>query len=127
MIVGNRDEMLRVLDNLVSNAIKYSKEGSQVMIKFFTTGNAEAKFKKFSIDQNLLCISVQDFGEGIDEKYIPRLTERFFRVDKARSRNLGGTGLGLSIVNQIIENHNGHLEIQSKLGQGSTFNVYLPL
>ncbi len=123
---GDRDDIIRVFDNLISNAIKYSKENSEVEISLFTTINKDNKLKVFPTNQMLLCISVQDYGEGINEKHISRLTERFFRIDKARSRNLGGTGLGLSIVKQIVENHNGHLEIKSKLGQGSTFNVYLP-
>ena len=125
-IMGNRDEMSRVLDNLISNAIKYSPEGSDVVVRIFKTSNSQYNFDKFPGNQNLVCASVIDSGEGIDEKNLPRLTERFFRVDKARSRNVGGTGLGLSIVKHIIENHDGLLEIKSKLGQGSTFSVYLP-
>ncbi len=124
-IYGNQDEISRVFDNLLSNAIKYSHEGQEAIVKIFTTDNSNSKFKEFYTDQQLICISVQDSGEGIEEKYIPRLTERFFRVDKARTRAQGGTGLGLSIVKQIVENHNGHLEINSKPGEGSSFSVYL--
>ncbi len=126
-VVGDRDDIIRVFDNLISNAIKYSKENSEVKIDIFSSTNKNNKLRVFPANQKLVCFSIQDFGEGIDEKHIPRLTERFFRIDKARSRNLGGTGLGLSIVKQIVENHNGYLEIKSKLGEGSTFSVYLPV
>lgn len=126
-ILGRKDDLLRIYDNLISNAIKYSPEGADVIIRIFTTENSIHKLPEYPENQYLICFSVQDFGEGIDEKYIPRLTERFFRVDKARSRNLGGTGLGLSIVKHIIDNHNGHFEIKSKLGEGSIFSVYFPI
>jgi two-component system phosphate regulon sensor histidine kinase PhoR len=126
-ILAERDHIIRILDNLLSNAIKYSNSGSDVFVKIFETNNLEHNFVEFPSQKNLVCISVKDFGEGIDEKHIPRLTERFFRVDKARSRNLGGNGLGLSIVKQIVENHSGYLEIKSQIGFGSEFNVYLPV
>ena len=73
------------------------------------------------------CIEVRDTGEGIDKIHLPRLTERFYRVDKDRSRTKGGTGLGLAIVKHIVSHHQGHLEITSDIGVGSVFRVYLPL
>jgi len=72
-------------------------------------------------------IRVQDQGEGIPREHIPRLTERFYRVDKARSRDLGGTGLGLAIVKHIVSRHRGALAVESQVGKGSTFTVYLPV
>jgi two-component system phosphate regulon sensor histidine kinase PhoR len=126
-IFGNRDEVVRIFDNLISNSVKYSNDNGEVLVKFFTVNNETAQIRDFPTDQKLIAITVQDFGEGIDEKYIPRLTERFFRVDKARTRVSGGTGLGLAIVQQIVDNHNGYLDIKSKLGHGSTFTVYLPV
>lgn len=125
-IFGSRDDIIRVLDNLISNAIKYSHESGEVGVSIYSLSNRDAKINVFPNEQELVCVSVADHGEGIDEKHIPRLTERFFRVDKARSRNLGGTGLGLSIVKQIIENHNGYLDVKSALGKGSIFSVYFP-
>jgi two-component system phosphate regulon sensor histidine kinase PhoR len=74
-----------------------------------------------------LKISVQDYGEGISQEFLPRLTERFYRVDTARSRSLGGTGLGLAIVKHIMNRHRGALIIDSEIGVGSTFSVYLPI
>jgi two-component system phosphate regulon sensor histidine kinase PhoR len=72
-------------------------------------------------------VSVKDHGEGIAREHLPRLTERFFRVDTARSRRLGGTGLGLAIVKHVVNRHRGCLQVESELGQGTTFTVYLPV
>ena len=74
-----------------------------------------------------MSVSVRDFGQGFAREHIPRLTERFCRIDTARSRELGGTGLGLAIVKHITKRHRGHLVIDSTLGEGSTFTVYLPI
>jgi two-component system phosphate regulon sensor histidine kinase PhoR len=71
-------------------------------------------------------ISVQDYGIGIAQKHLPRLFERFYRVDKARSRNMGGTGLGLAIVKHIAQAHGGYVKVESKLGEGSRFSIHLP-
>ena len=76
--------------------------------------------------QPFCCIHISDDGEGIDKEHLPRLTERFYRVDKDRSRTRGGTGLGLAIVKHIVNHHRGHLHITSEAGKGSTFSVYLP-
>jgi len=99
--------------NLIDNAIKYSGQGSVIHI--------EAARKEAEI-----IISVRDEGCGIPEEHLPRLFERFYRVDKARSRKLGGTGLGLAIVKHIIQAHGGRVTVDSTLGKGSTFQLHLP-
>jgi two-component system phosphate regulon sensor histidine kinase PhoR len=104
--------------NLVVNAIKYSEDGSEVIVK------AEEKVAKDGAKR--IIISVQDFGIGIAKKHLPRLFERFYRSDKARSRKMGGTGLGLSIVKHIAQAHGGDASVQSQEGQGSTFFISLP-
>ena len=114
-VIGNSDELMQVFQNLVENAIKYSPAGSTVSI--YTKKNKPQKTH--------LCVCVQDQGEGIDSKHIPRLTERFYRVDKGRSRAKGGTGLGLAIVKHVLIRHRGWLKITSEPGKGSRFSVYL--
>jgi two-component system phosphate regulon sensor histidine kinase PhoR len=99
--------------NLLDNAIKYSEDGSRVEISADTRDGMTA-------------IHVRDFGCGIAKRNLPRLFERFYRVDKARSRQLGGTGLGLAIVKHIVQAHEGEIRVDSKLGEGSTFSIYLP-
>ena len=76
---------------------------------------------------SMVALSISDQGEGIPPEHIPRLTERFYRVDSGRSRSVGGTGLGLSLVKHIVERHRGHLEIRSKVGDGTTVTVRLPV
>jgi two-component system, OmpR family, phosphate regulon sensor histidine kinase PhoR len=112
-VMADRDQILQVLHNLVSNALKYGKSGTPIDV----TVVAE--------DNNIL-ISVADHGEGIAPEHLPRLTERFYRIDTARSRELGGTGLGLAIVKHIVERHRGELQIRSHLGQGTTVSFSLP-
>jgi two-component system phosphate regulon sensor histidine kinase PhoR len=104
--------------NLVVNAVKYSNDGSEVIVR------AEEKVEKDG--EKRIIISVQDFGIGIAKKHLPRLFERFYRSDKARSRKLGGTGLGLSIVKHIAQAHGGDVAVQSQEGVGSTFFISLP-
>jgi two-component system phosphate regulon sensor histidine kinase PhoR len=99
--------------NLLDNAIKYSDPEKKVRIQARTVGNE-------------VQIRVQDHGIGIEKKHLPRLFERFYRVDKARSRALGGTGLGLSIVKHIAQAHGGHVTVESSLGEGSLFTIHLP-
>jgi two-component system phosphate regulon sensor histidine kinase PhoR len=99
--------------NLLDNALKYSEPQSTVLLKSHRQ-NSE------------LVISVQDHGIGIAQKHLPRLFERFYRVDKARSRNMGGTGLGLAIVKHIAQAHDGYVEVESELGEGSRFSIHLP-
>jgi two-component system phosphate regulon sensor histidine kinase PhoR len=108
------EEGLRtILDNLVDNAIKYTPQGGRVCIRW-------------KRDEGGVLIQVQDTGIGIPEKHQARIFERFYRVDKARSRQLGGTGLGLSIVKHLAQAFDGTVGLQSKVGRGSTFSVRLP-
>jgi two-component system phosphate regulon sensor histidine kinase PhoR len=110
---GNPEELRSAFTNLVSNAVRYSPGGGTITIRWF----ADARGAHFQ---------VQDTGVGIAEHDIPRLTERFYRVDTARSRQSGGTGLGLAIVKHVLERHNAVLEISSELGEGSTFSCDFP-
>ena len=99
--------------NLLDNAIKYSEKGGLVQIEVITTDTE-------------VCISFKDHGIGIPKEHLPRLFERFYRVDKARSRKLGGTGLGLAIVKHIIQTHGGYVTVESNPGEGSNFVIHLP-
>lgn len=119
MVLGDRDELLQVLQNLVQNALKYGKPGGHVRV--------EAKHIPSLSRQGSgrYAISVVDDGPGIPPEHLPRLTERFYRVDVASSREKGGTGLGLAIVKHILNRHRGELTISSEPGNGSTFTVML--
>jgi len=110
---GSRDELESALDNLLSNAVRYTPEGGGITLESTRTDDA---FR----------IIVADTGAGIEARHIPRLTERFYRVDKSRSRETGGTGLGLAIVKHVLARHGGHLEIESTPGQGSRFTMVFP-
>jgi two-component system phosphate regulon sensor histidine kinase PhoR len=117
-VLGDRDELIRVLENLVENALKYAASGKQVDIALSLaeeSGVPEAQ------------VAVRDYGPGIAPEHLPRLTERFYRVDVVQSRAEGGTGLGLALVKHILNRHGGRLSIESKLGEGATFTVRLPL
>lgn len=116
-VVGDSDELLQVFQNLIDNALKYGRPNSTVTI---STGPS-------SRIRSGLAVSVSDQGDGIPRMHLPRLTERFYRVDTARSRRLGGTGLGLAIVKHIVNRHRGFLEIDSEIGVGSVFTVHLRL
>ena len=117
-VLGDPDELTQVFENLLDNAIKYGGEDVRL--------EAAAVARIPDIGLPGACIAVTDAGSGIDEADLPRLTERFYRTDKARSRSLGGTGLGLAIVKHIVNRHRGRLVTSSIPGQGSRFNVYLP-
>ena len=112
-VLGDHKRLSQVFLNLLDNAIKYTPEGGSITV------SATNKEKIVQVD-------ISDTGIGISEKDLPRIFERFYRVDKARSRELGGTGLGLSIVKHIIQAHNGQVWVQSTLGQGSTFSFTIP-
>jgi two-component system phosphate regulon sensor histidine kinase PhoR len=103
----------QAITNLIENAIKYSNAGSAVRVEGSLV-NGEVQ------------IAVIDRGVGIAEKHLPRLFERFYRVDEARTRDIGGTGLGLAIVKHIALAHNGKVSVESKIGAGSTFRIHLP-
>jgi two-component system phosphate regulon sensor histidine kinase PhoR len=117
---GDSDQLTQVFRNLIENALKYGGQNKTVTIKMrHETGQG-------SLTGRLLCVDVIDQGEGIDPLHIPRLTERFYRVDNHRSRAMGGTGLGLAIVKHIVQRHRGRLKITSEQGKGSCFSVILP-
>ena len=123
-VIGDGDELTQVFLNLVDNAIKYGDAEGTVSVQVRRVAEAEAAGWIAGKDGAVL-ISVADRGAGIPREQLPRLTERFYRVDKARSRELGGTGLGLAIVKHIVNRHRGALAIDSTPGEGSTFTVYL--
>jgi two-component system phosphate regulon sensor histidine kinase PhoR len=117
--LGERDELIRALENLVENALKYGAAGKRVDITLARgqtrAGTPEAR------------ITVRDFGPGIAPEHLPRLTERFYRVDVSDSRAQGGTGLGLALVKHVLNRHAGRLSIESTLGAGAAFTMHLPL
>src|SRR5712692_1146443 len=115
-VQGDRDELAQIVQNLLDNAVKYGRPHSEVEVSG-GTGSEMA--------MELVRVAVADQGEGIPSEQLPRLTERFYRVDTARSRELGGTGLGLAIVKHILNRHRGRLVIASTVGRGSTFTVWL--
>jgi len=123
-VIGERDELTQLFQNLIDNAIKYGAEGSSVRIAIggaTLDGPGDGARETDSVR-----IAVSDQGEGIPAEHLRRLTERFYRVDTARSREMGGTGLGLAIVKHIVNRHRGELAIESELGVGSVFTVSLP-
>ena len=116
-VVGDRDELVQVFQNLIDNAIKYGRPDTAIRVAVKRDSGRRGP---------ALAISVRDQGAGIPREHLPRLTERFYRVDSARSRVLGGTGLGLAIVKHIVNRHRGSLQIDSTVGEGSCFTVLLP-
>lgn len=113
-IQGMETELSSAVSNLITNAVRYTPKDGTITVRWYLNDNGEA------------CYSVQDTGIGIAAQDIPRLTERFYRVDKGRSRSTGGTGLGLAITKHIIVRHNADLQIQSRLGVGSVFMLRFP-
>ncbi|GBD43746.1 Alkaline phosphatase synthesis sensor protein PhoR [bacterium HR40] len=122
--LGDADQLEQLVSNLVDNAIKYGRDGRRVIVELDAVAAAPAGTGPVT-GRPALRLSVTDFGPGIPAEHLPRLTERFYRVDKGRSRSLGGTGLGLAIVKHVLRRHQGHLTIDSELGRGSTFTVWL--
>jgi two-component system phosphate regulon sensor histidine kinase PhoR len=120
-IPGDEDQLGQVLTNLLDNAIKYGREGGTVRV----AAAAVAPGGRWPPRPGVT-ISVADDGAGIAREHLPRLTERFYRVDKGRSRAVGGTGLGLAIVKHIVNRHRGQLAIESREGEGAIFTVWLP-
>ncbi|HEY3303794.1 MAG TPA: ATP-binding protein [Candidatus Binatia bacterium] len=119
-ILGDSDRLQQLLINLIDNAVKYTPAGGEVEVSAALAAGANHHLP-------VVEIAVSDTGGGIPEKDLPRLTERFYRVDKARSRELGGTGLGLAIVKHIVQAHQGQLKIESRIGKGTTVRVFLPV
>jgi two-component system phosphate regulon sensor histidine kinase PhoR len=118
IVPGDRDDLIRVFENLIENALKYGASGKRVEVSLSRVGGA---------GQPVAVVAVRDYGPGIAAEHLPRLTERFYRVDVAGSRALGGTGLGLALVKHILNRHRGRLTIESRAGEGATFQVRLPL
>ena len=115
-ILGDRDQINQVFVNLIDNAVKYAGEGNIEIVKA----------PENPVYPNMIGITVRDIGPGIAKEHVVRLTERFYRVNTTQSRNKGGTGLGLAIVKHIINRHKGTLQIESELGKGSAFTIWLP-
>jgi two-component system phosphate regulon sensor histidine kinase PhoR len=124
-VLGDQDELAQVFQNLVDNAIKYGRADQPVVILADRAAQLPASLPKAT--HGAVSVAVIDQGEGIERQHLPRLTERFYRVDAARSKAIGGTGLGLAIVKHVINRHRGALIIESEPGKGSTFTVYLPM
>ena len=118
-VIADRDQVLQVLHNLVSNALKYGRSGTPITV----TAAAEAAT---STTPAVVRMTVSDVSDGISPEHLPRLTERFYRVDSLQSRKMGGTGLGLAIVKHIVERHRGRLEIESRAGEGTRVSFTLP-
>jgi len=114
LVMADPDAMNQVFGNLIENAMKYGKTGKKIRVGAKAL-EAEVEF------------SVQDFGPGIASEHLERIFERFYRIDKARSRESGGTGLGLAIVKHIVEAHGGRIWAESELGRGASFHFTLPL
>lgn len=114
MVAGDRAQLAQAINNLLVNALRYGRTGAPIRIRLDDAG------------PELLRLSVIDQGDGIAAEHLPRLTERFYRVDAGRSRSVGGTGLGLAIVKHIVGRHRGRIDIRSRLGEGTCVRVYLP-
>ena len=113
-VTGDRIQLSQALHNLIGNAMKYGRAGTPVTIRLWHDPN------------DMVCVAVGDEGDGIAPEHIPRLTERFYRVDSGRSRAVGGTGLGLAIVKHVVERHRGRLDIASQVGRGTMVTILLP-
>jgi two-component system phosphate regulon sensor histidine kinase PhoR len=117
-IAGDREELLRLFENLIENALKYGASGGKVDVSLTTESTSEGVPE--------IRVAVRDYGPGIAPEHLPRLTERFYRVDVGDSRAQGGTGLGLSLVKHILNRHRGRLLIESVPKNGATFTAAFP-
>jgi len=124
-LTADRDRLHQVLINLIDNALKYTPRGGSVTVQAHAVEDIGVNIAGHN-PLGGIAFSVADTGEGIPAAHIPRLTERFYRVDRARSRELGGTGLGLAIVKHIVQMHRGNLKIESRVREGTTVTVFLP-
>ena len=115
-VMGDKVQLQQLANNLIANAMKYGKAETPVSVQLNRSQSGQ-----------MLALSVNDQGEGIAPEHLPRLTERFYRVDSGRSRSIGGTGLGLSLVKHIVDRHRGHLEIRSEIGKGTNVTILLPI
>jgi two-component system phosphate regulon sensor histidine kinase PhoR len=125
-VKADREALREILDNLLDNAIKYTPEGGSVSVSWRSEERG-TRSENGALDGSVVCIAVRDSGIGIKPEDQERVFERFYRVDKARSRELGGTGLGLSIVKHLAQSMNGSVAVASEVGKGSTFTVELPV
>lgn len=125
-VKGEPNELAQVAHNLIGNAIKYGYADSDVTVTLKVTSELPQDLNMRNLSR-VVMLSVRDQGEGIPKQHLPRLMERFYRVDSARSREVGGTGLGLAIVKGIVVRHRGAITIDSNVGEGSAFSVYLPI
>lgn len=115
-VIGDAGQLRQLTNNILNNAMKYGKDGTPVKVSLISSRSGA-----------MLNFAVADEGDGIAPEHLPRLTERFYRVDSGRSRLVGGTGLGLSLVKHIVDRHRGHLEIRSTVGKGTTVSILLPV
>jgi len=113
-LLGSARELRSAFANLAGNAVRYTPDGGEIVLRWSAEGQTGGRF------------SVHDSGIGIAREHLPRLTERFYRVDRGRSREAGGTGLGLAIVKHVLERHQAVLQIESEQGRGSTFSAVFP-
>jgi two-component system sensor histidine kinase BaeS len=117
VLVADSNRITQVFLNLIGNAIRYTPSGGQVSIHLT---------EKTGDDRNGLLVSIRDTGRGISEEHLPYLFDRFYRAEDDRARHTGGMGLGLAITKQFVEAHGGYIEVKSRVGNGTTFTVYLP-
>ena len=122
-VFGDRDQLSQLFTNLIDNGIKYGGEDSELVIDVHYADKAPPGAGPLT-GRHTIEVAIRDQGEGIPTEYLPRLTERFFRVDPARSRRLGGTGLGLAIVKHILRRHRGHITFESEMGAGTQVTVH---
>jgi two-component system, OmpR family, phosphate regulon sensor histidine kinase PhoR len=120
VVAGDRDELVRVAENLIENAIKYGQ-------KIASAGPVSPVDIKVLVRREVGVLIVRDHGDGIAPEHLPRLTERFYRIDAGQSRAKGGTGLGLALVKHIVAHHRGRFDFDSIVGEGSTFSVSIPM
>lgn len=125
-VVGEPDELAQLVQNLLDNAVKYGRDGTPVEVALKVADSLPPTAGNALRPGGAVLLAVRDHGDGIGKEHLPRLTERFYRVDTARSRKMGGTGLGLAIVKHIVNRHRGALVVESTVGEGSTFGAYLP-
>ena len=125
-LTGDAGELIQLFQNLVDNAIKYGREGGTVRIRAWHETSGQNEDASGTSEVGDILVSIADEGDGIARQHLPRLTERFYRIDTARSRELGGTGLGLAIVKHIASRHRAALAIESEPGKGSIFTLRFP-
>jgi heavy metal sensor kinase len=125
-VCGNEDDLIRLFFNLLDNAIRYTQPGGAMMISAYPLTDSTAPKGDRPTSQASICVNISDTGPGIAPEHLPQLFDRFFRVNRGRSRAQGGAGLGLSIAQSIVRAHGGQLRVASTVGQGSTFTVILP-